>query len=249
MIIWTPITKTTDLPRLGTEESETLDFKEEAWKSGEDGSRELARDVTQFANHLGGSVVLGAVEDEDNRVVAFQHVEDAATVAQRVTDVCRSWLFPRLDVTTALLTSSDHKTVVVVNVEPADGVVAVTPRGKDYCEFYRRVDKSKKPLTFEEVERMWTDGRRGRVLVSRMPTEALDDVRLNAIEEGVVLTKRAKVRKHESHLEVAYGTSIFTFPYEAVQAVWPASDGGWCLALAARFYVRSDGVLQARYER
>jgi hypothetical protein len=67
MNTWKPITNSSSLPPIGSEESEHLDFKRDPWDKGDKGYNELARDVAQFANHLGGSIIVGADEDDEGR--------------------------------------------------------------------------------------------------------------------------------------------------------------------------------------
>jgi len=253
MTTWQPITQNSELPQPhdSVEESEFLDFKAEGWKGGEDGAREIARDVAQFANHLGGSIIVGAVEDDHNRLMAYQPVPDAASVAQRVTDVCHTWLFPRLEIHPTLMVTTDRKdAVLVVNVEPFGGVVAITPRGKDYSEFYRRFGKGKKPISFEEVERMWTDGRKGRLLLAKIPKIDLGKVRLDVVEgHGIALSKHLELLRLDDYFNVSFGAGApsFNFPYEFVRAVWPAAGGGWHLSLSVKFELNSLGEIRTYY--
>lgn len=253
MTTWKPITQSADLPVLRdkVEESEFLDFKAEAWKAGDDGAREIARDVAQFANHLGGCIIVGAIEDEHNRLLDYQAVPDAATVAQRVTDVCHTWFFPRLEVHPTLLVTVDRKdALLVVNVEPFDGVVAIKPRGKDYYEFYRRYGKGKKPISFEEVERMWTDGRKGRLLLAKIPERDLSQIRVDAEDQpGVHLSGQFAIIRREEYFTIALsipGPTV-NLPYECVRAVWPSAGGGWSVSLAVRFEIDAGGQLRAKY--
>ena len=253
MTPWKPITKNVELPlpQDNVEESEFLDFKAEAWKGGDEGSREIARDVAQFANHLGGSIIVGAIEDEHNRLLDYQPVPDAAAVAQRITDVCHTWFFPRLEVHPTVLVTIDRKdALLVVNVEPFDGVVAIKPRGKDYYEFYRRFGKGKKPISFEEVEHMWTDGRKGRLLLAKIPEADLSKICIDAEEgHGVDLRGPFAIARREDHFVLALSTPgpTVNLPYECVRAVWPAAGGGWSVSLAVRFALTATGELRAKY--
>lgn len=71
MNTWKPITNGSSLPPIGSEESEHLDFKRDPWDQGDKGDNELARDVAQFANHLGGSILVGADEDDEGRCTIY----------------------------------------------------------------------------------------------------------------------------------------------------------------------------------
>ena len=247
MDAWKPILDQASLPPLDAEESELLDFKREPWESNDSGYNELARDVAQFANHLGGSIIVGAVEDGQDRLAEYVSVPDAAAVAARVADVCHSALSPRPDVRPVVITTGAIQ-VVSVNVLPHDGVVANRLKGTDRWEFKRRFGKTKRSLTFEEVEEMWTEGRRGRVLLSKVPQGS--SIYIDAIENNVHLQGPFQIRLQDDYFIVAFdrpGHNV-SLPYECVRAVWPRAGGGWSIALAVEFSrFTSSSPIRAKY--
>jgi hypothetical protein len=86
---WKRIESTSGLPQLGTDESECLDFKEKPWGANQSETIELARDVAQFANQLGGSLIVGA-EEESDRLKGYADVSERAQLQTRIADVCHS---------------------------------------------------------------------------------------------------------------------------------------------------------------
>lgn len=244
---WRAIIDAASLPPVGTEESECLDFKESPWGGGDGELLELTRDVAQFANHVGGTIIVGAAEDGTDRLSGYVSIQ---AVAQRVVDACYAALSPRLTVDARVIERSPGIALVVVNVPAHDGVVAIKLKGVERWEFYRRVGKGKKPFSFEEVEHMWTDGRRGRVLLGRIPEQELNQVWLDVTEgRGVAISQPAGIRKQETHFQVVYHSRVFNFPYEWIKAVWPSADGRWSIAIAVRFQMSNfDSELQARHQ-
>lgn len=230
----TVIDRTSKLPAIGTEESEYLDFKIEPWASSDGGSVELARDVAQFANHLGGSIVLGATTERD-KLTSYSSMSDIERIEARIMDVCHSRLAPRVDVACAAVDLPGGGQVLVVNARASESAVGVRVTSGRW-DFYRRYGKGKKPMEFSEVEQMWSEGRRGRILLSRVTD--LRDVYVDAPNIDARLAKeRWRLQRHSDHLELTRsGGRFYLFPYEFVRAVSPRAGGGWSVALAVRFF-------------
>lgn len=236
MTHWKPIEDASTLPQPGTEESEHVDFKREPWDRTDSGKLELLRDVAQFANHLGGSLVIGAQDSPDRRLIGYVDVEETEKVERRVTQACYERLSPRVEVGCAILTTEGHR-VLVVNVPASIGPVRIKVSGTERWEFYRRHGKLKHPISFEEVERMWSDYRRGRILLSKVPEGAPIYVDPSIADSAfhMMLKSPAYLELHEGHFTIVV-SQLFdvNLPYEAVRAVWPRVGGGWSVSLAAR---------------
>lgn len=238
MSSWKPILEAHQLPPEGTDESEHLDFKLQPWSRDERGKSEILRDVAQFANHLGGSLIVGAREDEAGRLQEYVDVEAPDVVVSRINDACYANLFPRVSLDCIAMNTSKGNHVVVANVQASVEPVAI--RVGDKWEFYRRYGRSKKPIDFEEVQRMWTEGRRGKILMSKIPKTDLTRIHLDVrpgpgcfpqfmdADSGIILA--------DDYFTVALASrETFNFPYEFVKAVWPRVAGGWFVALDVTF--------------
>ncbi len=257
MVPWVPIVDASLLPLIGTEESEHLDFKRQPWGASDDDKNELLRDVAQFANHLGGSIIIGAEEGEGGRLARFVSIEDPETVILRVRNTCYDRLSPRV-VVVALTLNNAESSIVVVNVQPSVGPVAIRvskEKKKIRWEFCRRYGKTKQPIEFEEVERMWSDGRRGKVLLSRIPDPQLKTVYLD-IEVPREATKfflfdqASTITRDEDYFGLKLpGGETFNFPYEFVKSVWPRVEGGWFVVLDVKLDYRNSGGWVLRHDR
>jgi hypothetical protein len=194
--------------------------------------------------------VVGAVEDGQDRISDYLPIDAPAVVAARINDVCHSALSPRPRVqTNVVYIAADHP-VVVVNVWPHDGVVANKVKGNDRWEFYRRFGKGKKPIAFEEVERMWTDGRKGRVLMSRIPETDLGLLRVDAREgHGVHMLGPYTIVRMQDYftLYLSRPGTAFNLPYECVKAVWPSTGGGWSISLDVDVYLDPGSQMRVKY--
>lgn len=172
---WTSIVDVSQLPAIGTDESETLDFKREPWGVGDKDKLELLRDVVQFHNHLGGTLIIGAAE-QNGRLSGFFPVQDPEVVAARIRSTCYERLSPRMEPEVVTLNVGGLD-IIVVNAQASNGPVAI--RVGDRWEFYRRYGKSKMPFGFEEAEHMWGDGRRGKLQLLKIPESQLKNVFLD----------------------------------------------------------------------
>lgn len=252
MLAWKPIVDASELPALGTDESEFLDFKRDPWSGDEKGKAEQLRDVVQFANHLGGSLIVGADEDTSGRLHDFVPVPDAQGVASRLRDLCYARLSPRVEVDCVVLKIPSGSEVVVANVAPSVGPVAI--KHGDKWEFYRRYGKSKKPIDFEEVEHMWTDGRRGKLMLLKIPTEKSADERRRVFVDATAsdpafLRGPCVLTLHDDRFELKLeNQQTFGLPYEFVRAAWEGSEGQWFVSLTARFELRgSESTIRVGY--
>ena len=133
-----------------------------------------------------------------------------------------------------------------MNVAPYDGVVANRLKGTERWEFKRRFGKNKRTITFEEVERMWTEGRKGRILLSKVPTGS--DVYVDAIELGIYMKGPFGLQMKDDYFLLALdlpGKTV-NLPYECVRASWPRAGGGWSIALDVEFSRLGEGI-RAKY--
>lgn len=84
---WTPLNQGNALATLiGAHEKAVIDFKKEydlRDLDKNDGRFEIAKDIAAFANHLGGTIVVGAVENpQTGKLVAFNSVQDEKRLVQ-----------------------------------------------------------------------------------------------------------------------------------------------------------------------
>jgi hypothetical protein len=124
---FTPLEPPKALPIVGTAvERAVMDFKDyrshRAWKAFE-----YAKDVAAFANHLGGALVIGAVEDGHLRAYVGLTDDEAAAVRQSFSSAVADRCMPRPAVDFAprfAHPDGSTKQIVVINVPPS-----VTPIG------------------------------------------------------------------------------------------------------------------------
>src|SRR6266704_549497 len=109
-----------------TKENHWLDFKSAL---GGDGP-ENARDVAQFANASGGTLVIGALESA-RILTGFDNVPKPATVIAQVEASVGGNLTPVPIIEPYIIEAAHGKNVVVVNVPPSIGLVALHGRRKE----------------------------------------------------------------------------------------------------------------------
>jgi hypothetical protein len=123
-----PIVSVADLPQVGQDiEHETLDFKARYDLAKPEIRHEIAKDLAMFANHLGGTVLVGAAEDRTSkRLHAWAPLspQDAGLI-QDAAEKALEHLSPRPLLAVSRL-PVDGGEVVALNVEPMiGGVVGV----------------------------------------------------------------------------------------------------------------------------
>lgn len=139
MKFWRPIKSASDLPSIGSRESERLDFKGQCYGNSDKDRIEAARDVAQFANHLGGTIILGAHE-ENNLLKEYVDLPEIANQGTRIRDICHERIEPSISIDPVEI-DYDGKKVLAVNVYPCFSGVGVRVCTNRYEFPIRRNDK------------------------------------------------------------------------------------------------------------
>ena len=261
-----------------TPETRILEFKAEyRWQKSKhkpedmaDQAEELCRDVAQFANGDGGTLLVGVTEraTSDGRKVAdeIRTVENVDGFKQWAEQAIRNHLTPStfsrsLDV---ILTS--HGPVVAINVFPSLHLVALWhPERKKGVEYLYRTDHGKQWMNPDEVERHIMNGARAMQL---QLTRVLDEVATANINLPVELTPPLKLRVESgmtvpgtlvtfeadvcvnrassSDREIELGVSLANrtvcvrIPHGLVSEAWVTTDRRVGLCLKVAVVVRSE---------
>ncbi|MEO7732852.1 MAG: ATP-binding protein [Kofleriaceae bacterium] len=145
-----------------TTESLYLDFKT-ALGRGPGAQAELGRDVSQFANHLGGCLLLGVAERRDPKTAlktasAFAGVSEPDQCREVIETWIRNVLVPGDLSRTIDFVRTAHATFVAVNIPPSRRVVWVAdPAQQNRLEVVRRTNHGKEYMRPGEIERLWSN--------------------------------------------------------------------------------------------
>jgi hypothetical protein len=166
-----PIYSLTDIRHLlvvgETREDHWLDFKSEL---GND-NRENARDIAQFANASGGTLVIGAQESAQT-LSGFINIPDPPKVISRIEGIVKGHLTPVPVIEPESFEVARGVHIVVVNVPPSLALVARHDRHESY-EFVIRGYESKRFMTLLEVEAQMENKERAmRLRLERIPPDA-----------------------------------------------------------------------------
>lgn len=251
-----PVRKVDDLPKIGANETPTLDFKKTVDPSN---LGELAKDIAAFANSEGGAIIVGAVE-EDDRLARYEPLpeEFAGKVKRAYDHAQRDRCLPRPVVETHMI-GVDSGFVLTVNVKRFEGqlVAVVLPRGEhspvDGFWFPHRSGTHTVALSPDELPRfMLLDERRRvatwlseippgeRVLTLQLPTGnptmpvTETEVRLELGDQAAVLQRNAV-----TFLILSSGCYV-TIPAENIKRVW-RTDYRWHVRAAVSLRRNSRG--------
>jgi hypothetical protein len=200
---------------------------------------EIAKDVAAFANHRGGTIVYGAVE-QDGRIAKYLPFEPGyaaqlkETIEREVVHRCD----PRPMVEVELISLAD-KTVVAVNVWPYIGQVvgvkvfadkARGGYGGEAFAFPVRVGSQCNYLAASEVAMfMIPQVRRSAILIDGIPRDKAVQVKwANKNEggrDGADDYLLVSVDESQNCFSVKRGDSIRTLPLDRVQTVYEAKNG------------------------
>jgi hypothetical protein len=240
-----PVRTLADLRALaGSTEGRSLDFKgrvdtSEWW--------EMAKDIAAFANHVGGTILVGASEQPDGTATFFGiDQQDAVDAAREYENVAKDKCNPRPLVVPDPIALPSGPIVLAVNVDPyplAPVGAMFYERNKNgapvTCDAWRfplRVGKHNVPLQPDQIAMfMEPQIRRTAILLEGIPGAARAKVKLvwvgwwddkgrpNMSEIEVVMNG---VDVAANVLSVSRGSDA-RIPLDDVESVWEAQGGLW----------------------
>lgn len=228
-------------------ESQILEFK--GGFEGYDtptGLRELALDVSMFANTDGGSLLVGVMEKSvDGRAVAdrIRATTGFDDRERRIRRAVRDWLIPSTLALEVIEVPVEGGPIVVVNVPPSERLVSVWD-GQTSIQAVVRRGTNKHYLNPDEYEAHLMDGSRSKKLAFDRVFSALGadtNARVHLGRPVVVPdeTSRGPVDRylealvflvdagdHEFKLKVAsdHANYIVVVPYGLIREVWPHAN-------------------------
>lgn len=242
------------LPEIGTEETDTLDFKAEVKRlEGKPSADrfELAKDVASFANASGGTVLIGACGG--SRLTAFKAMtaDDAEWLAREYEEAVRDRCAPPVSVRAEKLAHGDGA-VLAVHVPPFPFQVAVKVRGDakdgyghDAWVFFSRVASQNKEFRPEVLPMLTPEMRRIAVLLRSIPVDSKVTVIQRTHGDGFhpqsncrlvgVDETRNSVVFHRYNGSVA---SEIRVPLDSVRTAYEERDDQWTVEVAYFFKSR-----------
>jgi hypothetical protein len=269
-----PIRTSSDLAnrvQLGaTTESVTLEFKRDLdrWRSPnsaerEKGQKEFCRDLSQFANSFGGSLLLGIDESEADGVPTAQQitgVDDFNSHRAWMEQAATNYLNPSTLRFFIDQISTEQGLVIAVNVPPSERLVTVWDRNSGTIECLRRGNHGKIRMSPDELEASIMNTRRTAMLSLQRVSEGARDRRVD-LDSGVwiyrpipgrIPLQRASagnvqltaMNEHDFELHVTVedlGTRILRIPYGLVRETWLTVDQRIGLLLNVRVVANDPG--------
>ena len=189
-------------------ESRTLDYKQEIKLSSDEDKRELARDVSSFANAAGGDLIFGAVEARDAEGKKLGYPEMIVGVSVNFDDaklklenIIRDTIDPRVQgIVIRKVDGFDKGSAIIVRI-PKSWTAPHMVRFSNQTHFYSRNNSGKQPLDVREIRagflagtemsarvRQFRDARVGSIISGETPVRLSPGPKL--ILHAIPLLKR-----------------------------------------------------------
>jgi hypothetical protein len=216
-----------------------VDFKAQGYGNTDSDRYEAARDVAQFANQLGGTIILGA-QDTNAFLTEYVGLPEIVDQRTRIRDICITRIEPSVLIDLVEIDYNGRK-VLAVNVTPSLSAVGVRISNERY-EFPIRRNDRKDFMTLQEVAMMGTPERRGRLLLESIPQESRHKLRMDAVEfvpnrwldPSLPEWQLEDIRPESARFKVL-DISVY-IPLAFIEAVWPSdSYGEYTVSVRARF--------------
>lgn len=149
----------------GTEESTTLEYKQQFPQGSDDDRREFLYDVAALANTAGGFLLFGISEKRDaenkptgiaGEIVGVESANLSAQVA-RLENIIRDGIAPRLSGIFSKVVACGDRTVFAFSV-PKSWNAPHMVTFKQVNKFYGRVTSGKYPMSIDEIRRSFSQG-------------------------------------------------------------------------------------------
>ena len=132
-------------------ESKNLEYKERSYGSADEDKKELCKDVSAFANAVGGDIVLGIKEDKSGElaIVGIENNPDKEIL--RLEHILRAYIEPRLNTEIKPIPLDNNKHVLIIRVRKSFlGPHFVKKNGDNFC-VYSRTSKGVSSLGYLEI--------------------------------------------------------------------------------------------------
>ncbi|MDI6716862.1 MAG: ATP-binding protein [Actinomycetota bacterium] len=134
-----------------TAERYNLEYKEAAYGSSDDDTREMLRDISAMANAYGGYLILGIREDrETGEAVEIVNIENADLHRDKIISACLSSIEPRIPGLNARTVEVEGKKVLVIRI-PRSLQAPHMVLYKGLYQFWIRHDRQKSKMSVDEI--------------------------------------------------------------------------------------------------
>ena len=136
---------------LGVPESDRLEFKRSPYGRNDEDVREMLRDMTSFANAVGGYLLLGVEQDGEDRAIAIVGIESGEDEAARMLSSCRANIEEQIiGLNFHLVPVDDDRKVLIWHIPRSTRAPhMITFRGLN--QFWRRHGRQKDKMSIEEI--------------------------------------------------------------------------------------------------
>ncbi|MFA4906063.1 MAG: ATP-binding protein [Candidatus Margulisiibacteriota bacterium] len=134
-------------------ERQDIEYKVISYDRGDEGKREMLRDISSMANAYGGMVLIGIREEGDSGLpIALEGIDNAEEERDRIIKSCLVNIEPRIpNIEIESIPLSNGKNVCVINIPYSHrGPHLVVFKGLN--QFWARHDRHKSPMSWEEIK-------------------------------------------------------------------------------------------------
>jgi len=134
-------------------EDQNLEYKLEFGQSDDD-KKEMSRDISSMANAYGGYLIVGIREDrETGAPLEITGVKNAENERDRIISSCLSNIEPRIPgLKIKAVPIQDCNPVILIFIPRSTRAPHAVRFGGRRCEFWKRHDRQKSPMSIEEIK-------------------------------------------------------------------------------------------------
>jgi len=221
-------------------------------------AEEFACDICQFANTLGGVILIGVEEGDGNIpglsvATRFVNVDNIEQIRVFLNDKVRNFYYPSsVNFDIVAIEIENNISLLAINIYPlANNIACVfSPSGSDYLRYPFRTEFGKKYMRPYEVEERMNN--RNRSLYLQLSNIWQKDKEVQILSQVIKEKKSPTLQwdnrdlnifiselfDHEFRLRV--NDQLINIPYGLLQEVWTTYDGKIGIIINARIVISSD---------
>jgi predicted HTH transcriptional regulator len=221
-------------------------------------AEEFACDICQFANTLGGVILIGVEEGNGNIpglsvATRFVNVDNIEQIRVFLNDKVRNFYYPSsINFDIVAIEVENDISLLAINIYPLTNNIACmfSPSSSDYLRYPFRTEFGKKYMRPYEVEERMNN--RNRSLYLQLSNIWQKDKEVQILSQVIKEEKSATLQwdnrdlnifiselfDHEFRLKV--NDQLINIPYGLLQEVWTTYDGKIGIIINARIVISSD---------
>ena len=167
-------------------ENANLEYKRESYKDNDGGKKEFLKDVSAFANAMGGVLLIGIEERQDRptKIVGIEHAREEAGAARQLCNACIQERIQGLKVESIKI--GKDRSVLAIEVPPSIRQPHMVTLGR-HRSFWKRQGNQNVPMNMDDIRYAIIRGHEGMEKSKLILNNAIENIKSFINDNQIVL--------------------------------------------------------------